>query len=623
MRELEQAEQVPTMELFEDPDEQAMIWKTREASLGATSRSPMLGDTFPGWEDAAVPPERVGEYLRAFRDLMHRYGYEAALYGHFGNGCIHCRINFELKSEAELARWRSFMTEAADLVVSFGGSLSGEHGDGQVRAELLPRMFGEDLMAALREFKTLWDPAGRMNPGKIVDPYPMDESLRTGPGFVPPATRTRMAFADDRFSFYRAANRCVGIGECRNDKGGVMCPSYRATGDEQHSTRGRSRLLFEMLQGKELEGRWHNEAVRDALDLCLACKGCKRDCPVSVDMASLKAEFMHHHFKHRLRPRAAYALGQIWHLSRIASRLPRLSNALLRGPFGKLAKRVGGVAQQRDLPAFASQTFTSWFACRDIRNQGLPPVLLWPDTFHNHFYPQVLQAAVRVLEAAGYQVLIPPRPLCCGRPLYAEGMLDQASKQLLDILDTLEDEAMRNVPVVGLEPSCVTAFRDELRQLHLADERAHGLAERAFLLTEFLQREGYHPPMLDRRAVVHVHCHQYAALQAESDAAMLARMGVEHRVLDSGCCGLAGSFGYDAEKYEVSVAIAEQQLAPALRSKDQDEMVITNGFSCREQIGHTTGERAWHMAEILDLALAEGTPNFEVLASTGRSHHTP
>ncbi|SDS48680.1 FAD/FMN-containing dehydrogenase [Halopseudomonas xinjiangensis] len=618
MQELEQADQTPTMALFEDPDEQAMIWKTREASLGATSRSPMLGDTFPGWEDAAVPPERVGEYLCAFRNLMHKYGYEAALYGHFGNGCVHCRINFELCTDSELARWRTFMTEAADLVVSFGGSLSGEHGDGQVRAELLPRMYGESLMAALREFKTLWDPQGLMNPGKVVDPYPMDQALRTGPGFVPPATRTRMAFGDDRFSFYRAANRCVGIGECRNDHGGVMCPSYRATRDEQHSTRGRSRLLFEMLQGKELDGGWRNESVRDALDLCLACKGCKQDCPVSVDMATLKAEFMHQHYKGRLRPRAAYALSQIWPLSRIASRLPRLSNALLHGPLGKLAKRVGGVAEERDLPHYAVQTFSAWFTKRGARNQGLPPVLLWPDTFHNHFYPDLLQAAVRVLEAAGYQVLIPPRPLCCGRPLYAEGMLDQAARQLRDIIETLGDEAMRDVPVVGLEPSCVTAFRDELRQLHLADERAHGLAERAFLLTEFLQREGYHPPILNRRAVVHVHCHQYAALQAESDSAMLARMGVEHRVLDAGCCGMAGSFGYDAEKYQVSIDIAEQQLAPALRSKADDEMVITNGFSCREQIAHTTGQRAWHMAEVLDLALAEGERNFEVLASTGR-----
>ena len=618
MSKLEEAEPPPTMALFEDPDEQAMIWKTREASLGATSRSPMLGDTFPGWEDAAVPPERIGEYLRAFRQLMHKYGYEAALYGHFGNGCIHCRINFELHSESELARWRTFMTEAADLVVSFGGSLSGEHGDCQVRAELLPRMFGEDLIDALRQFKSLWDPAGMMNPGKVVDPYPMDQALRTGPGFVQPATRTRMAFADDRFSFYRAANRCVGIGECRNHHGGVMCPSYRATRDEQHSTRGRSRLLFETLQGKELQGRWDNPDVREALDLCLACKGCKQDCPVSVDMASLKAEFMHQHYKHRLRPRASYALGQIWHLSRIASRMPRLSNALLHGALGRLAKRVGGVAPQRDLPSYAAQTFTSWFSARKVHNAELPAVVLWPDTFHNYFYPELLKAATRVLEAAGYRVLIPPRPLCCGRPLYAEGLLDQAAGQLLDIVETLAQRDFNGVPVVGLEPSCVAAFRDELRQLHLTDERAHNLAERAFLLTEFLQREGYHPPTLNRRAIVHVHCHQYAALQAGADAVMLARMGIEHRVLDAGCCGMAGSFGYDANKYPVSIEIARQQLVPALREKDADELVITNGFSCREQIAHTTGQRSWHMAEILDLALTEGEANFEVLASTAR-----
>lgn len=608
----------PSMELFDSEGAQKEIWGTRDASLGATSRSPALGDTFPGWEDAAVSPENVGAYLRDFRQLLHRFGYEAALYGHFGDGCIHCRINFNLATEAQKAKWRAFMEESAELVVRYGGSLSGEHGDGQVRAELLPRMYGPELMEAMRAFKTLWDPQGKMNPGKLVDPYSMTASLRFGPGMAAPKTDTHFAFSDDGNSFFRATNRCVGIGNCRRKQGGVMCPSFRATDDEQHSTRGRSRLLFEMMQGRELADQWRSDAVREALDLCLACKGCKEDCPVGVDMATLKAEFMAHHYRDRLRPRAAYAMGLIWNWSRMAVHVPRLANFMLHAPlFGNLAKWIGGIARQREMPHYATQDFRHWFAARENRNAGLPCVLLWPDTFNNYFYPGTLQAAVRVLEAAGYQVLVPQRPLCCGRPLYAEGMIDRARRQLADILDALNEVIDLDVPVVGLEPSCVASFRDELPQLFPGDERARYLQTSTWLLGEFLERSGYQPPRLEHKVMVHTHCHQYASTDREADAALLRRMQADFRMLDAGCCGMAGSFGYDAQKYDVSMRIAEQQLVAAVHGKGDGTLVMTNGFSCREQVAHTTGVRTYHLAEIIELALETGESTLEVLVSTG------
>lgn len=602
--------EAPAMVMLANDEDRENILKTREAGLGATARSPQLGDTWPGWEDAAVPPEQLGDYLREFRQLLHKHGYDAALYGHFGDGCIHCRINFDLSNPGGIANWKAFMQEAADLVVRYGGSLSGEHGDGQVRAQLLPRMYGEPLVEAMRQFKSLWDPQGMMNPGKVVDPYPMTENLRGNPRFLDASV---FAFSKDSHSFARAVNRCVGIGECRRASGGVMCPSYRATLDEQHSTRGRARLLFEMLRGDSLKQGWRDDSVREALDLCLACKGCKRDCPVLVDMASLKAEFMARHYRRRLRPRAAYSMGLIWWWSRLASLVPRISNRLLRSP---LVKKLGGIAPQRQMPPYAEQTFHAWFRQRQPVNAGMPQVMLWPDTFNNYFSPQLLQAAVQVLEAAGYQVLIPPKALCCGRPLYAEGMLKQARRQLQDILDSLSGAVQQQLPIVGLEPSCVASFRDELPELFHTDERAQYLARHSYLLTEFLCREGYQPPRLARRALVHLHCHQYASLHADADREMLERMGVEHRVLDAGCCGMAGSFGFDAKKFDLSQRIGEQQLLPQVRASAADTLIITNGFSCKEQIAQATGRRTWNMAEIMALALDEGEPNLVLLHST-------
>lgn len=615
---LKQSDDPPNTAIYDKPEDQQRLWKLREGGLGATAHSADLDDTLPGWEDAAVPPEKIGPYLREFRALLKRYGYDAALYGHFGDGCVHCSINFDVRSEAGVKIWRRFMEEAADLVSSFGGSLSGEHGDGQVRAELLPRMFGPEIIELFREFKALWDPQGKMNPGKVIDPYPMDANLRFGPDAHPPIIETEFSYPEDDHSFHKAANRCVGIGNCRDLSGKVMCPSFRGTEDEKHSTRGRARLLFEMIRGEQLDKGWRNEAVHEALDLCLACKGCKKDCPVNVDMATYKAEFMAHYYRKRLHPRHAYSMGLIWWWSRIASHLPRLTNFFLQTPLTAVPlKWLGGIAQQRHMPHYAPQSFRDWFARRqapELDYQG--EVVLWPDTFNNYFYPETLQAAVRVLEAAGYRVRIPRTPLCCSRPLFAEGMLDLARYQLHQILDTLQNEMTLGLPLIGLEPSCVASFRDELPQLFPAHEGAHYLAQNTSLLGEFLLAKGFRPPPLTRRALVHVHCHQHASLNADSDARLLGWMKVEAEVLNAGCCGLAGSFGFNAKNHELSLRIGEQQLMPKVRAADEDTLLITNGFSCREQIRQATGRASLNIAEVVAMALEQGQPGEHIFASS-------
>jgi FAD/FMN-containing dehydrogenase/Fe-S oxidoreductase len=612
MAALKRDEHPPSMKLFDDPVEEGMLWTIRESGLGATARVPGQPDGHPGWEDAAVPPDKVGPYLRDFRKLLAKYTYTCALYGHFGDGCIHCRIAFDLSTPEAVAQWRAFMDEASDLVLSYGGSLSGEHGDGQVRASFLPKMFGNELVHAFGEFKALWDPRGRMNPGKVVDPNPMDADLRDGPGYQPPKLETAFAYPADGMSFAQAARRCVGVGNCRNKHKNVMCPSYRATHEEKWCTRGRAHLLFEMLEGDPLKDGWRSEAVRDALDMCLACKGCKSDCPVNVDMATYKAEFMYHHYKGRLRPRAAYSMGRIFDVARAASHVPWLANAILQTPgLAHLAKAIGGIAQRRAMPHFASETFRDWFAARGKSRARGPEVLLWPDTFNNYLHPDPLKDAVGVLEAAGYRVVVPAATLCCGRPLYAEGMLDKARGQLADLMDTLSPSIDRSVPVVGLEPSCVAAFRDELPNLFPADERAHWLARNTYLFSEYLDRVGYAPPQLARKALVHAHCHHHAVIGTDAEKRLLAKTGLDCQFLDAGCCGMAGSFGFDAKKVNVSIAIGELELLPIIRAADPNTLIITNGFSCRQQIEQCTGRTALDVSQVLAMALAQGSSNLD------------
>ena len=607
----------PSMKLIDDPAEEAKVWAVRESGLGATARVPGERDSWPGWEDSAVPPDKVGPYLRDLRKLYDRYGYDPSLYGHFGQGCIHCRVDFDLYTAEGIRAWRSFLDEAADLVVDYGGSFSGEHGDGQARADLLPKMYGPELMEAHREFKAIWDPDGKMNPGKVVDPNPITGQLRIGPDYRPRPVTTTFAYPDDDHQFNRAVLRCVGVGKCRREDGeGVMCPSYMVTREEEHSTRGRARLLFEMLNGSEIGDGWRSQAVHDALDLCLACKGCKTDCPVNVDMATYKAEFLSHYYKGRLRPRSAYAIGLIWWGLRLAARAPWAANLATQTPGVRgLVKRLAGIAPGRRIPRVAAEPFTAWFRRRGEpprRGAGhRPPVLLWPDTFNNYFHPDTARAAVEVLEAAGFQVLLPGRPLCCGRPLYDFGMLGLAKRLLGQVLDELRPQIRAGMPLVGLEPSCLATFRDELHNLLPGDQDAQRLAAQACTLAELLDRHApdFQPPRLEAKAVVQRHCHHYAVMGFGPDERLLDRIGLDAEVLNAGCCGMAGSFGFErGEHYEVSVAAGERALLPRVRDADPDTLVVADGFSCRTQIEQGTNRHPLHLAEVMRLALEERQP---------------
>jgi FAD/FMN-containing dehydrogenase/Fe-S oxidoreductase len=594
--------------LFDEPEKEEQIWEVRESGLGATAFVPGKDDAWEGWEDAAVPPDRLGAYLRSFRGLLDRHGYETSLYGHFGQGCVHCRINFDVQSAEGLGAYRRFVDEAADLVLEHGGSLSGEHGDGQSRGELLAKMYGPELVQAFQEFKAIWDPRNRMNPGKVVDPYPITSNLKLGADYAPPRVATHFAYSEDQGDFAHAALRCVGVGLCRRTEGGVMCPSYMVTREEKHTTRGRARLLFEMMNGAEID-LWSSREVYESLELCLACKGCKSECPVDVDMATYKAEFLSHHFRRRLRPRAAYAMGLIYWWARLGSAMPGVANWASHAPvLSTLLKRVGGVATERHVPRLATRTFRKWFRARPARNgHARNRVLLWPDTFNEHFHPGTAAAAVDVLEAAGYDVLIPPRPLCCGRPLYDYGMLDLAKRQLRQILDVVRPALRAGIPVVGLEPSCVAVFRDELPNLFPEDPDAARLAKQAAMLGEFLDGEGWTPPRLERTAVVHGHCHHRSVLDFDADRRLLDAMGLDYQVPESGCCGMAGSFGFEAgDKYEVGKAAGERVLLPAARDAAEETLLITDGFSCRSMIEQETDRRALHLADVLKMALAEG-----------------
>jgi FAD/FMN-containing dehydrogenase/Fe-S oxidoreductase len=613
MDRLKSGPDAPSMKLYDDPSVEARIWKVREGGLGSTAWVPGRPDTWEGWEDSAVPPERVGGYLREFNALLNRYDYETALYGHFGQGCIHCRIPFDLYTADGIRKFRSFLDEAADLVVRFGGSLSGEHGDGQSKAELLPKMYGPELVQAFREFKAIWDPRGRMNPGKVVDPAPITSHLRLGTDYNPPAPATYFRYPGDRGTFARAALRCVGVGECRRESGGVMCPSYRATREEEHSTRGRARLLWEMLNGEVLTGGWRNHAVRDALDLCLACKGCKHDCPVDVDMATYKAEFLAHYYAGRLRPRQAYAFGWIHGWARLASLAPVAANLATRAPgLGRLAGWAVGMAPDRRAPAFAPERFKHWFR-RHRGPRGGRPVLLWADTFNDFFHPETAQAAVRVLERAGFRIHVPGAELCCGRPLYDYGFLGMARRRLERILRALRPAIQAGIPMVVLEPSCASVFRDELTNLLPNDQDARRLSQLTLTLNELLDRHApdFPWPRLEGRALVQGHCHHKSVLDFDGEEALLRRVGLEVETPEPGCCGMAGAFGFEAGSHaEVARACGERALLPAVRASEGGDLVIADGFSCREQIAQGTGRTALHLAQVLDLAFTrqEGAP---------------
>ncbi|MBW3665336.1 MAG: FAD-binding protein [Actinobacteria bacterium] len=600
-------------QLYDDEKAQEEVWTAREAGLGATAHFQGT-DHWPGWEDSAVHPDQVGDYLEDLRGLFHEHGLDPSLYGHFGDGCIHCRIGFDLTTHDGVANYRRFLERAADLVCSYGGSLSGEHGDGQQRGELLERMYGPELVQAMREFKAIWDPDNKMNPGKVVHPYRLDQNLRLGPEHRQWHPDTKFTYPGDDSDFNRAQLRCVGVGKCRRDDGaGTMCPSYMVTKEEMHSTRGRARLLFEMLQpDSQLDG-WRDRHLKEALELCLACKGCKTDCPVNVDMATYKAEFFHHHYEGRLHPPSHYALGRIDVWSRIAQRVPGLANAALAAPaLSRMMKKAAGIAPQRPAPAYAEESFRQWFEGRDPVNAGEDPVVVFADTFTDHFQPAVGVATVEVLEDAGYHVVVPPK-VCCGRPLYDFGFLDLAERYLDRLVSVLAPEVAAGTKIVGMEPSCVAVFRDELANMKPHDADARRIAANTFMLSEFLNQVDYSYPQLHRRAIVHGHCHHKGAIGMDGESKALDAIGLDWTELNAGCCGLAGSFGFEAgDKFDVSVAAGERKLLPAVREADDDTLIITDGFSCSTQIDQLQqlnggpGRRALHLAEVIQLARRHG-----------------
>ncbi|MBV9499918.1 MAG: FAD-binding oxidoreductase [Acidobacteriaceae bacterium] len=609
MEHLKNQKNAPTMQLYDDKPREHQIWEIRESALGGSSFVPGKEPAWAGWEDSAVPPDRVGSYLRDLDALFGKYGWQPSIFGHFGQGCLHIRVPFELTTQTGLDRFRSFMDEATTLVVKYGGSFSGEHGDGQARAQFLPKLFGDEIVEAFREFKAIWDPDGKMNPGKAIDAYSITENLKLGTNYDPPQPKTHFHYEADRFSFSNATLRCVGVGKCRREENGTMCPSYMVTHEEMHSTRGRARLLFEMLQGNPLSDGWRDEHVKEALDLCLSCKGCKGECPVNVDIATYKSEFLSHYYDGRLRPRSAYASGLIHRWARVASWMPATANFFTQtSGLSNLAKLAAGYSQKRQIPPFAPRTFKQWFAARVRHNEHKPKVILWADTFNNHFTPSVARAAVEVLEDAGYQVCVPRESLCCGRPLYDYGMLDLAEKLLREILTSLRPAIQQGIPVIGLEPSCVTVFRDEMTNLIHGNEDAKRLQQQTFLLSEFLEQKAgdYQIPQLKRQAVVHGHCHHKSTLQFGAEENVLRKTGLDYQILDSGCCGMAGAFGYERDHYEVGIKCGERVLLPAIRTASKGTLIIADGFSCREQIRQQTDRHALHLAQVLQMALHEG-----------------
>lgn len=618
--------------LVDDPVQARGLWRIREDGAGLAGRSPDGRPAWPGWEDAAVPPAHLGAYLRDFEKLLHAHHLDALTYGHFGDGCLHARIDFPLDRPGGAGATRQFVVEAAQLVASYGGSLSGEHGDGRARGELLPLMYSADAIAAFGQVKAAFDPDDLLNPGVLVRPSPLDVDLRLPSARavvdLPAPRRGALGFAypHDGGDFTAAVHRCVGVGKCRADSGGVMCPSFLATGDEKDSTRGRARLLQEMANGSFVRDGWQSEEVHESLDLCLSCKGCAVDCPAGVDMATYKSEFLDHHYRHRPRPRSHYALGWLPRWAHLAGYVPAVANAVLALPGAASALRAaGGIDQRRPIPRFAAPTFRRWFARRRTSStvvapqgvSGVPsPVILWMDTFTDNFDPAVGRAAVGVLEHLGFRVHVPAQRICCGLTWVSTGQLAGAKRQLRASLDALDRTGREIagadggfVPIVGLEPSCTALLREDAARLLPDDERAHDLRRRVVTLAELLttHRPDWHPPTSGpiRKAVVQEHCHQHAATGFGPDRAVIAGAGIDATVL-SGCCGLAGNFGAEKGHYDVSVAVAEHALLPAVRTAaadDSDPLLIADGFSCRTQTENLTGLRPRHLAEVLAEAI--------------------
>jgi len=585
--------------IVEDPVQAAPLWRIREDGAGLAGRAPSGLPAHGGWEDAAVPPAKIGAYLRDFDALCVQHGLSNMPYGHLGDGCVHVRLDFPLDKPGGPARFRAFLEDAADLVVSYGGSLSGEHGDGRARSELLSRMYSPAAIGLFREIKGLFDPGNLLNPGNIVDPDPVDANIRVAQA-RPVRTELALAYHADHGDFNQAVHRCTGVGKCRADTsvlGGVMCPSYLATRNEKDSTRGRARVLQEMLDG-DLAPGWRAEAVHDALDLCLSCKGCASDCPTGIDMAAYKAEVLHQSYRRRLRPRSHYSLGWLPRWSRLASKMPRLANRMTTLPgLRKLALFAAGVDARRTIPAFAPQTFRQWFAQQAAKTGK--PVVLFVDSFTDHFDPEIAKAAVELLTDAGYAPRITSKGACCGLTWISTGQLDAAKRILGRTVDELADAASSGVPIVGLEPSCTGVLRGDLPEL-IDGERARQVSAATVTVAELLSRTpDWTPPSLDGLTVIaQPHCHHHAVMGWEADAKLLKAAGAEVVRL-GGCCGLAGNFGVERGHYEVSVQVAEQQLLPALHRKKPGDVFLADGFSCRTQSADLAGVPGTHLVQLL------------------------
>nr|WP_220093456.1 FAD-binding and (Fe-S)-binding domain-containing protein [Flexivirga caeni] len=591
--------------------ETAQLWRIRADGAGLAGRSPAGEPAWPGWEDAAVPPERLGDYLRDFDELVASHGLTSAPFGHFGDGCMHVRLDLPLQRPDAGTVLRSFMTDAAELVGRYGGSLSGEHGDGRARSELLPHMYDAESLALFAAVKRVCDPENLLNPGVLVDPAPIDADLRFPAPAAPASTRGRqlaLAWASDGGDLSQAVHRCTGVGKCRAVGTGpdaVMCPSYQATREEKDSTRGRSRVLQEMINGTVVQPDWRAPEVHEALDLCLSCKGCLSDCPTGVDMASLKSEVLQQAYAGRRRPVSHYTLGRLPQWLRLARRTPRVSRLAMRfGDRVGLAKRMAGVDPRRSIPVIGPVSFAEWATEHGLRPY-LPgvtdnPALLWVDTFTDQFTPEIGAAMVTVLRDAGYQPVLPPRSVCCGLTLISTGQLDAAKATLRALVSTLAPAANDGVPIVGVEPSCTAVLRHDLRELLPADAGARAVADATATLAELLSRtKGWQPPDLSRtRVIAQPHCHHHAVMNWAADEQLLRAAGADVTRV-GGCCGLAGNFGVEQGHYEVSVAVAETHLLPAVRAAQAGDVILADGFSCRTQLHDLAGADGIHLAQLL------------------------
>ncbi len=587
-----------------DPAEQANVWKVRKAALPLLLGLP--GDKKPiaFVEDTAVAPEKVPEFIRRFVKILDDYHTIGSFYAHAGAGCLHIRPLVNLKEGAEVKKMTEIAEEVFRLVVEFGGSMSGEHGDGLARSHFNERLFGSRLYGAFRELKAAFDPKGIMNPGKVVNAPAMTENLRYGESYRVREPETRFPYAKEG-GFARAIELCNGAGVCRKNLEGTMCPSFMVTRDEEHSTRGRANALRAVLDGRLPPEEMASERLYQVMDLCISCKGCKAECPSNVDMARLKSEFLalyHREHPYSLRDRM---MARPWIAGRLGVAASPIANRLLGARwFRRLLEAAVGIDSRRSLPPFADETFEGWFRRRAPNASGASrKVVLFHDTFMNYHEPQVGRAAVSVLEALGFEVLL-ARRTCCGRPMISKGMLDDARRIAAENVETLHPYARAGVPIVGCEPSCILSFRDEYPDL-VSGEKSKDVAKGSFLLEELLLREGSSLPVREApgKMLVHGHCHLKALVGAETLVAFLKKLGGEVSLVDSGCCGMAGSFGYEKEHFDISLQMAERRLAPAAREAAESTILVAPGTSCRHQIHDTTGRRAHHPAEVAARAL--------------------